>query len=583
MAGCHRGAKTPTQIKKHTQMKPNKHSLKGAIRTGAASLLLACATSTFATHQAPPPRFEVINELRTALAQPAAGKRTKAEAQVAELYAARNFQPVWTSRHNERERIDKLRARLQNADDDGLDPRRYELDSLPDAHASAADLAQLDIEATRAYVEFLLDLHASSKAAIAKRHPSARKQTLTDLSGALAAAADAEDLESHLKSIGPRHHIYAGMRTALARYRALARAGGWPRLPSGPTLKPGMQHAQVPVLRERLFASGDLMDAALDSDWYDVELELAVEAFQARHGLEVDGHVGPKTRAALNVDVEQRIRQLVINLERARWLPAELGQTFVVVNIPGYRLNAFEDGYLALDMAVIVGRRHRDTPLYSGELEWMEFNPYWGVPDSIARKDILPKLREDPSYLQGLRVYTKGQGYPYVELDRYGIDWSSVNDVDFPYYFRQDPGPGNALGQVKFLFRNPHNVYLHDTPSRRLFARTKRAFSSGCIRLEEPMKMAQFMLRGEPQEWDQSRIDETLARGKNVRLTLARKVAVHLVYHTAWLSDDGRVQFRADIYGRDKRLASFVNGARFKPEFDAAHQASAGGVARHDI
>jgi murein L,D-transpeptidase YcbB/YkuD len=336
-------------------------------------------------------------------------------------------------------------------------------------------------------------------------------------------------------------------------------------------------------LRERLFATGDLLEATLDSDWYDAQLQTAVQTFQSRHGLEVDGHVGPKTRSALNVGVEQRISQLVINLERARWLPVDLGKTFVVVNIPGYSLNAFENGSLALDMAVIVGRKQRNTPMYSGKLEWMEFNPYWGVPDSIARKDILPKLRDDPSYLPGLRVYIKGQSYPYVELDRYSIDWSEVDESDFPYYFRQDPGPANALGQVKFLFRNPHNVYLHDTPSRNLFTHTRRAFSSGCIRLEEPLKMAHFMLRGEPQDWDQTRIDETLMEGENVRLTLARKVAVHLVYHTAWLSDNERVQFRADIYGQDKSLASFVNSARFRPEFDASQQAFAGTMARYDI
>jgi murein L,D-transpeptidase YcbB/YkuD len=545
--------------------------------------LLAFASGIEAAHQAPPTRSDVIDQLRLALAKPEGARRTDVDTRLAALYAARNFQPLWTSRHDEQVRINKLRERLQNADDDGLDPRRYELEALDSEHTTATALALADMAATRAYVAFLLDLHASSKEAIAKRHPSARKRSLKDLTGALTAAAEADDLEAHLAKIGPQHHIYQGMRTALARYRTLARAGGWPRLPTGPILKPGMEHGQVLALRKRLFASGDLIDAELDSEWYDRQLQSAVEVFQARHGLNVDGHVGPNTRSALNIDVEKRIRQLVINLERARWLPVELGNTFVMVNIPGYRLNAFEEGYLALDMAVIVGRRQRNTPMYSGELEWMEFNPYWGIPDSIARQDILPKLRENPSYLEGLRVYTKGQSYPYVELDRYGIDWSGVVEADFPYYFRQDPGPGNALGQVKFLFRNPHNVYLHDTPNRSLFAHTRRAFSSGCIRLGEPLKMAQFMLRGESQEWDQSRIDKTLEEGKNVRLTLARKVAVHLVYHTAWLSDDGRVQFRADIYKKDESLAKFVNSERFKPELDAAHQAFAGGGARQDI
>ena len=534
-------------------------------RTRAAVTVLLGFSAAVAAIHAPPPLITpgaVAAEIKLQLA---ALPASAALNDLRKAYAARGHYPVWLGSPNQNARLQALSERLNAAHEDGLGPGQFQVPQQPSPDASATALAQVELDASRTFLSFVGELHGTNPKSIKLRRSRVPRTLALAPELLLARAAVATDLASHLQTLGPQNHFYVGLRGALKHYRGLRASGGWPKWTGRKRLQPGMRHPEVRALREHLFSSGDLLADALDSDWYDDDLVAAVNRFQRRNGLEPDGDVGPNTQRALGYTVEQRINQILVNMERARWMGNSLGERFIVVNIPGFDLEVREGHQIALAMAVIVGRKKRGTPLYSSDVTRLEFNPYWGVPDSIARKDILPKLKTNPAYLAGMRVYQKGQSYPYIELDRHSVDWESLSATEpFPYYFRQDPGPANALGQVKFLFNNPFNVYMHDTPSKRLFSRASRAFSSGCIRLEHPIAMAQYLLTSQT-EWDDERIQGALERGKNVRLALNQPIAVHLVYQTVWMDSDGRVQFRQDIYGRDRKLSAFVTAARFNP------------------
>lgn len=542
---------------------------KNQWHTRAAVTILLGFSATIAANHAPPPLVTpgaIAAEIKLQLA---ALPTSAALGDLRKAYTARGHYPVWLGSANQNARLQALSKRLNAAYEDGLGSVQFRAPQQPSPDANATALARVELDASRSFLSFVSELHGINPKSIKlRRSPMPRPPALAP-ELLLARAAVATDLALHLQTIGPKNHFYVGLRGALKHYRGLRASGGWPKWTGHKRLQQGMRHPEVRALRERLFASGDLLADALDSDWYDDDLVTAVNRFQRRNGLEPDGDVGPNTQRALGYTVEQRINQILVNMERARWMGKSLGERFVVINIPGFDLEVREGDQIALAMPVIVGRKKRGTPLYSSEVTRLEFNPYWGIPDSIARKDILPKLKTNPAYLAGMRVYQKGQGYPYTELDRHSVDWESLSATEpFPYYFRQDPGPENALGRVKFLFDNPFDVYMHDTPSappsQRLFSRASRAFSSGCIRLEQPIAMAQYLLTSQT-GWDKERIQGALDRGKNVRLDLNQPISVHLVYQTVWMDGHGRVQFRQDIYGRDHKLSAFVTAVRFNP------------------
>jgi murein L,D-transpeptidase YcbB/YkuD len=288
----------------------------------------------------------------------------------------------------------------------------------------------------------------------------------------------------------------------------------------------------------------------------DTALHEAVQRFQERHGLTVDGAVGPATRAALNVPVEERIEQITLNLERWRWLPADLGRLHVRVNIAGFDLRVVEEGTDRLQMRVVAGRAYRQTPVFSDQISYLVLNPYWHVPHSIAVKDKLPDFRRDPSLVSklGYEVF-RGWGADATPIDPSTIDWNAVSASSFPYRLRQRPGPQNALGQVKFMFPNAHSIYLHDTPSRALFGQAERNFSSGCIRVEHPLDLAAVLLRHN-EGWTRERIESTVGNDTEKTVVLPEKVPVHLLYWTAWATADGPVHFRRDVYDRDEAVHS---------------------------
>jgi len=358
------------------------------------------------------------------------------------------------------------------------------------------------------------------------------------------------------------------LSAALERYENIANAGGWPTVPDGASLKPGMIDPRVPVIRQRLEVTGDAApgdmtghaapvylsndEALVETNplQFDTMLEIGVRAFQARHGLFVDGVVGRRTLAALNVPVAARVKTQKINLERLQKFEP-WGPSYVLVNVPGFEAHLIRQETPTLTSRVIVGQPDWPTPQLNGMISRVVVNPHWNVPKSILRREIIPRMQRDPEYLarENIRVFS-GWHAQARELDPAEVDWSGP--LARIYRLRQDPGPQNALGKFKFTFDNSHSIYLHDTQSRKLFNRPARALSHGCVRVERPFELAEWLLAGQDR-WNRAALNSTVSRGDNRWIVLKRPVPVHLVYWTAWADDDGRAQFRNDIYKRDWR------------------------------
>ena len=286
----------------------------------------------------------------------------------------------------------------------------------------------------------------------------------------------------------------------------------------------------------------DRASAPID-EVFDAALERGLQRFQERHGLDADGAVGTSTLTALNVPAEARVRQIELNMERWRWLPQTLGERYILVNIANFALDVVERGRSVLAMRVVVGKPARRTPFFSADMTYLVLNPHWHVPPTIAIQDKLPLIRRDPGYVarQNFKLFRHGEG-GVTRVDPMSVDWSSVSARNFPYQLRQDPGPRNALGRVKFMFPNPYHVYLHDTPARELFAKTERAFSSGCIRLEKPIELAEYLLRDDPQ-WSRQKIVASRREGPSRLCICLTRIPVHLLYWTAWANEDGNCTF----------------------------------------
>jgi len=378
-------------------------------------------------------------------------------------------------------------------------------------------------------------------------------------------AFEAPDMKAFLEQQAPPFPQYGLLRKKLAENRALAAKGGWPSIPAGETLKPGMEDPQVTMVRKRLAVTEDLASGNMDGAVFDAALEEAVKRFQKRHNLTPDGTVGKQTLAAMNVTVESRIEQIVLNMERYRWLKRErMGERLVAVNIAGFEAVAGKPGKFDLKMPVIVGKKYHETPVFSDTIKYVEFNPYWNMPSSIASNETLPKLKKDPHYLKknNMRIF-KGWVPDAPELDATTIDWSKVSKKDMNRYrIRQDPGPDNALGTVKLVFPNEYDVYLHDTPAHGLFKKEQRAFSHGCIRMGRPAEMAAWVLGGAEKGWSLARVNEVIAGGKRQVVVLDRPVPIYILYRTAYVNpEDNALYFYEDVYGRDKLLAKALFGA----------------------
>lgn len=475
---------------------------------------------------------------------------------VAELYALREFRPGWDTA----ERRAELAAELSAAERHGFRPEDFSAAALMElaAVADAGDptaVATFDIAATEAATRLIHHLYYG------KVDP-AKLEADWAIDGAFQPGQPATMVNQYLEfasysalvdDLDLLHPVYLRMQEGLARLEEIAARGGWPQVPDGAALKPGAEDGRVPILRDRLLASGDLAGAPSDGILYDPELVAAVMAFQRRHGLEADGVIGAKTFRALNRTVRERIGQMRVNLERARWTLRGLGDDYVLVNIAGAETFVVRDSVVVWRTRSVVGQAYRKTPLFQDEIRYVELNPTWTVPRSIFLKDKLPRIREDISYLA--RGHYRVVDRNGTTLDPSSVNWWSESPL---VTLVQAPGPDNALGLIKFMFPNAHSVYLHDTNDRGLFDRAERNLSSGCVRIEDPFVLADLLLAGSP-EWSPQRRDEILASGRTTRIDLPRPMPIVLTYFTAWVDETGTLQFREDVYDRDPAVLAALD------------------------
>jgi murein L,D-transpeptidase YcbB/YkuD len=501
----------------------------------------------------------ILHALETAGSTPQSASKPGEIEAVRTFYLQREGQPSWVDETGISERGLALARAFLNAARDGLDAADYDLGPFLGQSGNAEQLAATELALSMTLVRYASDLRGG-RALPTKLERDQRIVPLDPIQ-ILSAAADAPDPTAFVESLAPTDSIYLGLRQTLARYRALAAAGGWPQLADGANLGPGSTDPRIGTLRLRLQLTGDLAADAQGhpQNRYDDDLHRAVRRFQQRHGLPANGIVDEQTRAVLNIPVQERIRQILANLERARWLPDDLGDPHVLVNLADFALHVTERGRDVMRMRVVIGDPETITPVFSDKISYIEINPYWNVPRSIAVKEKLPVLKRNPGALKTQNIRLLGPGGE--EIDPATINWAAVNANNFNYRLRQDPGERNALGRIKFMFPNPYGVYLHDTPSRALFRRQVRAFSHGCIRIEKPIELATFLLR-DKEGWGRVRIQQAIAKGSNRAVILRNPVSVHLVYLTAWLDGEGETQFRDDHYNLDAPLVAAVDATR---------------------
>ena len=495
------------------------------------------------------------------------------------FYQHRSFRPAWSSHGALGSQAHLLIEAIHGAQQEGLHPQDYHLANIQKLTAKIQkgtarregiwpkELADLDLLLTDAFLLYAFHLSAgrvNPETFQAEWFIKIREVDLVDL---LQTALKEDQVVEALENLRPKHTGYEGLKRALQDYQGILERGGWPMVPVGTPMQQGDQGIRVEALRSRLVVSGDLTASEEGHDeLFDAVLKGAVCRFQKRHGLKVDGIVGPVTLAALNVPAQQRVSQIRLNLERWRWLPRDFGRRYLLVNIAGFELNVIEDGRVKTTMRVIAGTTARRTPVFSGRLAYMELNPYWHIPPSIAKEDILPRLRKDPKYLirENIRVF-RGWAREAPEVDPASVDWSQVTPERFSFKLRQEPGPSNALGRIKFMFPNKFDVYLHDTPGRELFNHNMRSFSSGCIRIENPIELAEYLLRGQP-EWNREKIAAAVHSKKTHIVWIAEPIAIHILYWTAWVDDYGTVHLRDDVYGRDTPLDEALKKGPPNPE-----------------
>jgi murein L,D-transpeptidase YcbB/YkuD len=480
------------------------------------------------------------------------------------FYERREHKFAWIDEKHPTGHMDALISALKAADREGLDPEMYSLSALEARRQDAAkgflrkkgfdpkEAGPLEVFLTYLYMKYASDLaDGISDLAHADRTwriESERFEPLDHLEKALAENRVAESLADLM----PDAPQYTQLRDALAEYKKKAADGGWPALPRNFRAKRGQTGDQVRLLATRLAASGDFSGAVPNAGAmkYDDAIADGVKRFQRRHGLEDDGNAGPAVVAALNVPIEQRVDQIRLALERWRWLPRNLGDRHILVNIPNYWLEVWDNGSNPVSMRVVVGRKDTPTPVFNDRMTHIIFSPYWNVPSTIAQGETLPSFMQDASFLARNNMEV---------LDASGkvVDPESI-DLDDPtkYRFRQRPGSGNSLGLVKFMFPNEYNVYLHDTPADSLFARATRSLSHGCVRVEDPTKLAEYLLKDQP-DWTRDRIAEAMQAGEERTVKLQAPIPVYLGYWTASATPEG-VRFTGDVYGIDARQSKLV-------------------------
>ena len=561
----------------------------------AAADLTRPATQSMRWRPAREPSQAVFEALKTG----SSGVRVTEQQRddIVAFYRERDFAPLWVSDSGQSPRAADLLDELAVADTHGLQPEDYVPSELGGPGRDRERLAQVELQMTAAALRYAM--HASGGRIVPDRLSAYHDLTPPTVDGreALARLADEASPGAYLASLHPVHPAYEALRQELAELSAQPDRDETP-VADGPAVKPGQSDARLPAIRARLTELGHLApaDAADEvvaspigyesegplfgspdgavivevvmpdadesepeaaaprrsepipnqSEAYDAETVEAVKAFQAASGLTVDGIIGQRTISAFNADnTESRIQRLVYNMERLRWLPRDFGTKHVLVNTAAFEASVIEDGTTIWTSKVIVGKPQNQTAFFSDQMETVVFNPYWGVPKSIIVNEMLPEIYKDPYYMER-------EGYEVTDLNgrvipSYSVDWYNLNTSNLPIGVRQPPGPKNALGEIKFLFPNEHSIYMHDTPTKPLFAKPVRAYSHGCVRVEKPWEFAEIILG-----WDQQRIASTRAATRDHSVPVEDEIQVHIGYFTAWPDETGTVRYHDDIYGRDR-------------------------------
>ena len=518
------------------------------------------ASAALAQENSPHPELKSAVE---ALLQPSSrkvgGVEIAGHAFIPKLYAALGYQPVWTNGAM----IDALSRAIARSWEDGLTPSDFHAEYVKAAVlAPPQNAAEREIVLSDAFVRLLYQLYFGKVVpnGFDANWNFARPVLTEDPAQAIAAALKAGDVQGLLEKVMLKHPLYIELKALLQQYTAYDVSGGWPTIPDGAPLKLGQSDPRVAILRERLKVTGEwTSDGPVTApELYDQSIADAVETFQASNGLSPDGVIGPGTVAALNVTASERVDQIRANLERGRWLLRTMGPEAIIVNVAGFYLHVFLKDEKVWSTRVVVGQPYTKTPIFTEPMKTVVINPDWTVPQSIVRNEIFPKASSNPGYLAAGNYYLADNSGQRVE----NVDFSAYTAANFPYRVIQQPGPKNALGLVKFLFPNKYSVYLHDTPSRQLFDKAGRTFSHGCIRVEDPLKLAEIVL-GDRLSWDRQKIDAVVAAGKMKAIALPKPLPVLVLYWTVDPSPIGGASFYQDIYGRDARLIKALN-APFK-------------------
>ncbi len=474
------------------------------------------------------------------------------------FYAARGFQPVWTTRPM----IAELMSAVEGAADDGLDPADYHLAEIRSFYSkppvTQQQMACYDLLLTESFFTLATHLRygkvdpATLDTHWDLHHETSRSALDSRLPGALASG----QIVAALKELRLQLPAYNQLKKGLARYRTIAREGGWPILAEGPKLQEGTRQSRVTVLRQRLKVSGDLPLLTVDtSTVYSGEVVDAVKRFQKRNGMKADGVVGSATLRLMNIPVDRRIDDIRLNLERYRWFFSDLEPTCILVNVADFTLRYLENGRFRWSTRVIVGKPGRETPLFKADMQYVILNPQWVIPPTILAKDALPALRKSSSYLshKNLRIIASNG----TVVDPESVNWSEYSAGNFPYRLQQSAGDHGSLGRVKFMLPNPYIVYLHDTPNKELFAESIRNFSSGCVRVQNPVDLAVLVLQ-DSVSWSKEQILAAIKRGKTKTVFLPKRIPVYILYLT--VTDEGdELHFRDDVYHRNDRLLKALN------------------------
>lgn len=479
-----------------------------------------------------------------------------------ESYKLDDYYPLWKSSKNRADAIDAI----ERAYEHGLLPKDYHLEQIANLNNKFYDLetkeyAELDLLLTDAIILYGYhlvkgkikphDLSFSWNFIERDLPPSTKKLMLSALKD--------ESLDKALFSLEPQDDEYKLLKEHLKKNKDIIENGAWRKLGFSKVIHPGDSLSEISLLRDRMIAENYLSESdTSSSNVYDAKLLLAVEKFQLLHGLNSDGVIGNNTLRALNMSAEDNQKKIICNLERRRWIKFPEDKPYIKVNIASFKLNFIEGDTLVYDSHVVVGKAHKETPLFMDELRYIVINPTWTLPFSITSTETLGKLKRDPNYLQKHNMNLIDSKGNIVSCE--GIDWSKYKTGHFPYMVRQEPGPSNALGRVKFMFPNKYAIYLHDTPSKSLFAREERAFSHGCIRLQNPLTFAEFLLKRENEEmWDTAVIDSIVKTSKLTSISLKHRYPVLLMYQTAGETPEGELYYYHDIYNRDEKLYNLLS------------------------